>query len=155
MVDETRNTAGRRQVETRENKSQCHRLDGVDRMQGTRTEPLFRRVTALNDLNDTRAERLDRRRVVGEDTHVTSRRREVHLDDIGRGEDGLYPSRSLHRLHEEAAAGTNLVGEDEGQVDLVSGLGVASPAERKVPGCSPSDRGDETKRRHYFCGRAG
>ena len=73
-----------------ENKSQCHRLDGVNGMQGTRTEPLFRRVTALDDLNDTRAERLDRRRVVGEDTHVTSRRRKVHLHDIRGRENGLY-----------------------------------------------------------------
>ena len=81
---------GRKQVETRENKSQCHRLDGVNGTQGTRTEPLFRRVTTLDDLNDTRAERLDRRRVVGEDTHVTSRRRKVHLHDIGGRENGLY-----------------------------------------------------------------
>ena len=72
-----------------ENKSQCHRLDGVNGMQGTRTEPLFRRVTALDDLNDTRAKRLDRRRVVGEDTHVTGRGGKVDLNHIGRGEDRL------------------------------------------------------------------
>ena len=89
MVDETRNTAGRRQVETRENKNQCHRHDEVDGTQGTRTEPLFRRVTALDDLNDTRAKRLDRRRVVGEDTHVTSSCSQVDLDGIGGRVDGL------------------------------------------------------------------
>ena len=55
----------------------------------TRTEPLFRRVARLDNLNDTRTERLDSRRVVGEDTHVTSRRREVHLNDISGSEDGL------------------------------------------------------------------
>ena len=46
------------------------------------------------------------------------------------------------------SAGTNLVREDEGQANLVRGLSVASPAEDKVPGCSPSSRGDKTKRRH-------
>ena len=40
--------------------------------------------------------------------------------------------------------------ENEGQVDLVGSLGVSSPAEGKVPRCSPSSRSDETKRRHSF-----
>ena len=59
------------------------------REKDARTEPLFRRVAGLDDLNDTRAQRLNRWRVVGEDTHVTSCRREVHLDDIGGREDSL------------------------------------------------------------------
>ena len=47
-----------------------------------RTEPLFRRVAGLDDLDDTRAQRLNRWRVVGEDTHVTSCRRNVDLHNI-------------------------------------------------------------------------
>lgn len=54
-----------------------------------RTKPLFRRATRLKDLNDSGAERFDRRCVVGKDTHITSRRRKVHLHDIGRSEDSL------------------------------------------------------------------
>ena len=113
------------------------------------TKPLFRLVASLNDLNDTRAQRLDRWCVVGEDTHITGRRGKVYLYHIGGGEDGLQTARSHSlRPYEKTAAGTNLVGQDEGKVDLVGRLGVASPAERKVPGCSPSSSGDKTKRRH-------
>lgn len=53
------------------------------------TEPLFRRVTRLNDLHDTRTQRLDCWSMVGEHTHITSCRRKVHLHDIGGSEDGL------------------------------------------------------------------
>lgn len=54
-----------------------------------RTKPLFRRVARLDDLNDTRAEGLNRGRVVGEDTHVTCRCSKIHLDDFSGGEDSL------------------------------------------------------------------
>ena len=54
-----------------------------------RTKPLFRRVARLDDLNDTRAEGLNRGRVVGEDTHVTCRCSKIHLDDFGGGENSL------------------------------------------------------------------
>ena len=54
-----------------------------------RTKPLFRRVARLDDLNDTRAEGLNRGRVVGEDTHVTSRGGDVNLDHICRSEQCL------------------------------------------------------------------
>ena len=40
------------------------------------------------------------------------------------------------------------MGENEGQVDLVGSLGVSSPAEGEIPGCSPSSRSDEAERRH-------
>ena len=55
----------------------------------------------------------------------------------------------------EIDAGTNLVGENEGQADLVGRLSISSPAEGEAPGCSPSSRSNETKRRHDFCGRPG
>lgn len=54
-----------------------------------RTKPLFRRVASFDNLNDTRAERLDRWCMVGEDTHITSRRGKIHLHNICGRENGL------------------------------------------------------------------
>ena len=43
----------------------------------------------LNHLDDSRSERLDRRNVVGQDTHIAGCCGEVDLGDTGRREEGL------------------------------------------------------------------
>lgn len=43
----------------------------------------------LNNLNNTRAQRLNRRNVIRQNTHITGLRRDIHLDNILGAEDGL------------------------------------------------------------------
>jgi hypothetical protein len=54
------------------------------------TKPLLRGLSVvLDNLDHTRAERLDRGNVVGEHTHVTGRGGDVDLDDAGGGVERL------------------------------------------------------------------
>jgi hypothetical protein len=48
------------------------------------TKPLFRSTVSFNDFNNTRTQGLNRGDVVGEDTHVTSGRSNVHLRHLCR-----------------------------------------------------------------------
>ena len=53
------------------------------------TEELLRRVSGLDDLNNTGAERFNTWDVVGEDTHVTRRGGDIDLDYICGREESL------------------------------------------------------------------
>lgn len=54
-----------------------------------RTEPLLRRVSALNNLYNSGTQGFNRWDVVGQDTHITSSSGNVDLDNISGGEDSL------------------------------------------------------------------
>jgi hypothetical protein len=59
------------------------------------TEELLGRVAGVNNLYDTRTERLDARNVVGKDAHVTGGSGKVDLDYIGRREDRLQRTQRI------------------------------------------------------------
>lgn len=75
---------------TRDCSSEGSGLQGQLRTTLRRTKELLRRVGRIQNLYDTGTQRFDTWDVVGEDTHVTSRSRQVDLHYIGRGEKGLY-----------------------------------------------------------------
>lgn len=54
-----------------------------------RTEELLSTAGLLHNLDETGLELLNRRNVVGEDTHLTRLGRDVDLDDVLRLVDGL------------------------------------------------------------------
>jgi hypothetical protein len=114
-----------------------------------RTEVLLGRAACvLNDLNETRAQGLDRRDVVREDTHVAGRGGQVDLGNLGRN-DSLCTCKTQEQQQREQAeqeesrrrrwsawfspgsgTRTDLVREDEGELDFVHGLGIAAAAAR-------------------------
>jgi hypothetical protein len=82
----------------------------------------------LDDLNDTRTERLDGRHVVREDTHVARARGQVDLQHV-LGREQRLCRRSASASQPYARGRTDLVRERERERDLVRGLGVAAAAE--------------------------
>lgn len=89
--------------------------------------------------------------MVGEDTHVTGRGRNIDLNDVRRREDSLADENIVVSLGGQACTplGTNLVGEDQRELDLVGdGLGVATTTSSKGPGCAAGHRVEEAEGRH-------
>ena len=95
----------------------------LDDGEATRQEELLAAAGLLNDLNQARLQLLDRRNVVGEDTHLSGLGGHVDLDDILGLEDGL-------------------VRKGQAELDLVGGrIGVASALQRGAQDCRAGAHG--------------